>query len=199
MPLDDQTHISKVILIGSQGCGKSNIISRYCINQFSEERICLKSHIEIFANREYIQADNKEQRVPLVIFDTSGGDEPYTKLYYQSAGACMVVYDVTDIESYKSVARLVGHFNHPADIPFILVGNKIDAPNRVISQEQADELAKSLGENVLHYFVSAKTGENIDIAFHELAQAIYDCYSKKFPDHVWANDVPKQKKGCCGK
>lgn len=53
----------------------------------------------------------------------------------------------------------------------ILVGNKIDLPNRVISNEEASELAKKYKCDFLE--VSALLGKNVDEIFNSLSMTIY--------------------------
>ena len=60
--------------------------------------------------------------------------------------------------------------NAEQDITKILVANKIDLPNRIISSEKGQELADAHG--LAFFETSAKTGENIDIAFQTLENKI---------------------------
>ena len=67
-----------------------------------------------------------------------------------------------------------------------LVGNKIDKPDRVVSDEEGKSLANDL--NMKYFGVSAKTGENVDILFDDIVNSLI----KKYPiDKI---DVKKREK-----
>ena len=54
----------------------------------------------------------------------------------------------------------------------ILVGNKADAEKREVTRAEAEEYAQELG--VRYIETSAKTGQNIEQLFEEIAREIYD-------------------------
>jgi small GTP-binding protein len=56
-------------------------------------------------------------------------------------------------------------------IPMIILGNKIDL-ERQVEKEEADDLSKRL--NCEYLETSAKTGENVEIAFEKIAKACLD-------------------------
>ncbi len=70
----------------------------------------------------------------------------------------ILVYDVTEEQSYNNIANWMKQIEtHASDnVVKVIVGNKSDLPNRVISTEKGEELASSFG---LDFFeTSAKTG-----------------------------------------
>ena len=52
------------------------------------------------------------------------------------------------------------------DTPLVLVGNKIDLPNRVISKDEGEKAAKEV--HAIHIETSAMTGENVRKLFEKL-------------------------------
>ena len=65
-------------------------------------------------------------------------------------------------------------FNDRVDIstkPIFLIGNKIDLPNRVVLNEEANEYAKA--NNIKYFETSANNGFGIKEIFHELYNEIY--------------------------
>jgi GTPase SAR1 family protein len=75
------------------------------------------------------------------------------------------VYDCTNEESFDSITDWLKEIEIHAsgEVPIVLLANKTDLPNRVISTEQGQSLAQELR---LKYFeASAKTGSNINEMF----------------------------------
>lgn len=68
-----------------------------------------------------------------------------------------VVYDVTNWSSFQSAFNCVEDL--PPELEIVLVGNKIDLPNREVSIENAKNHAALLG--VKHFEISALTGEGV--------------------------------------
>ena len=58
------------------------------------------------------------------------------------------------------------------NVVIILVGNKVDKKDRKVSRGEAEKYASELG--VRYFETSAKTGENIEAVFEEVARQIYD-------------------------
>lgn len=56
----------------------------------------------------------------------------------------------------------------------LLVGNKIDLPNREVDTSEAEEIAEKCGVRYLE--VSAKSGENIDEIFFNLLDLLIENY-----------------------
>ena len=82
------------------------------------------------------------------------------------------------------------------DVIVYLIGNKIDKKNRVVSYEDASNLAKSYG--IKYFEISCKTNMNI----HEvMSSMILECYKKgKMINGNFSLDKSKQRNrvACCG-
>jgi small GTP-binding protein len=115
------------------------------------------------------------KKVKLQIWDT-GGQERFSyvrPLYYKGAMGGIVVYDVTQPESFDSIKKWFNEVkSNRGNIPLLLVGNKVDLPDRKISAEQGKDLAQKFG--VRYFEASAKTGKSIDNLFVELAKDMVD-------------------------
>ena len=130
--------------------------------------------------------------IKLKIWDTSGGErqKAITPSILKHLDCIILGYDVTDINSFKQIRKYWYNFvmkNKDGNSPLMyLVGNKIDKPDRVVSDEEGKSLANDL--NMKYFGVSAKTGENVDILFDDIVNSLI----KKYPiDKI---DVKKREK-----
>ena len=110
------------------------------------------------------------------LWDTAGQEryKTITQTYYKGAMGIVLVYDTTDETSFNNVRNWVKQIDQHANpnVPRILVANKIDLPDRRITSEEGQQLAE---ECKMQFFeASAKTGENINEVFYEIARLCKD-------------------------
>merc|ERR1712117_705222 len=100
----------------------------------------------------------------LQIWDTAGQERfrTITATYYRGTHGVIVVYDVTDRESYENVQRWMTEIDKNCEnVSRVLVGNKIDMVNDIaIHADEANEYAQKM--NVPHFMTSAKSAEKVD-------------------------------------
>ncbi len=83
-------------------------------------------------------------------------------------------------------------------IPIVLVGNKSDVTNRVISTDQARMWISSQPWNILYIETSAKEGTNVKEAFHMCAEKVGEQVSpRKSTATVDVNKPPTKKSSKC--
>ena len=120
-----------------------------------------------------IMIDNKQ--IKLQIWDTAG-QERFRKIdssFYRGAHGIIVVFDVTDQESFDNVKQWLHEIDRyaPADVKKLLVANKCDlASKRAVPTELAAAFAESLGVEYLE--TSAKSALNVEKAFTTMASEI---------------------------
>ncbi|OHT01231.1 small GTP-binding protein [Tritrichomonas foetus] len=182
----------KVVLIGSSSVGKTSIVIRFSKNTFSGNQ---ESTIgAAFISRD-IQTDKGS--ISLHVWDTAG-QERYRSLvpkYSQGAAAIIIVYDVTDQESFLSAQEWYeeARMNHPGKVIWFLVANKCD-----LKAEVDAESAKEFAQNHEMYYIetSAKTGQNIQELFVQIANLV-----PKIPTENGGLDLTaqpkKEEKKCC--
>ncbi len=85
----------------------------------------------------------------------------------------MIAYDVTNGESFVNTKRWIEEVkNNCGDdgVPIVLVGNKCDSPNKVVSLNDQQEYARLM--NLQFFETSAKDNINVDEVFTELTRLI---------------------------
>lgn len=95
--------------------------------------------------------------VKLQIWDTAGQERfrTITSSYYRGAHGIVVVYDITDMESFQNVTAWLHEIDRyaSAGVNRLLVGNKSDlAAKRQVSYEQGKEFADSMSRFSLSIF-----------------------------------------------
>lgn len=120
----------------------------------------------------------KDIKVSLQIWDTTKGGDRFrsvTKSYYAIAHGVILVYDVTNLDSFKNVKywikEIKEYCNRNASI--LLVGNKIDLESkRVVSYQEGVKLAEQF--NISFIEASAKEDINVNQVFLKFASEIKD-------------------------
>ena len=159
----------KIILLGEKGVGKTSLINRYIYNKFI---VSEKQNSEL--NIKKIDMDDNVS-AELTIYDTTNEQKlgKITKNYYKDAYGAIIVFDLTNKNSFNKVKNWLKEINSnaPRDIVICLLGNKADITD---DRNVAYEDAKSLAEDNLYYEVSAKSGNNVSLAFEQLTYGIID-------------------------
>ena len=169
-------YLFKYIIIGDAAVGKSNILLRYAHGQFKDE---YQLTIGVEFGAKNIEIKNKIYRIQ--IWDTAGQENfrSITRAYYKNSVCALVVYDITNKDSFKNVSTWIQDCKNqsPKTIFMVLVGNKCDLNDkREVSYEDGNDLAER--NNMLFYETSAKNGDNIEEIFMNSAQEI----AKKIED-----------------
>ncbi|KAF6041504.1 RAB37 [Bugula neritina] len=135
-----------------------------------------KSHLpefDITAKNKVVEVDGT--KVKLQIWDTAGQErfKSIGRAYYRDAEALLLVYDITNHNSFENIRNWLTEIKEHAgdDTIIMLLGNKADVlVKRVIKTEQGQKLADELGIPFME--TSAKTGQNVDLAFNALAKTL---------------------------
>ncbi len=161
----------KMILFGSEAVGKTSLVDRFVNDKFEH------SYLSTLGYNVYEKlVSHGKLVISLLIYDI-GGQERFRELrrkYAEGAHLAFIVFDVTNVDSYKMVQDWkVDLFEFAGEIPFILVGNKADlGQERQIARDDAVKLSSDLGAHT-YLETSAKTGEGVEAAFTQLAQHTY--------------------------
>ena len=167
---EDYDFMFKLLLIGDSGVGKSCLLLRFCEDSFTPSFI---TTIGIDFKIRTVEVDGK--RIKLQIWDTAGQERfrTITSAYYRGAMGILLVYDVTNEESFLSIRNWMLSIDQYASegVQRILIGNKCDmASRKVVDYSTGKELADEY--NVRFLETSAKSSTNVEEAFVSLARDI---------------------------
>ena len=117
----------------------------------------------------------------MIIWDI-GGDEKWKerlRFYLKGADGAIVVYDITRKNSFNNLSFWEEKIeNNAGQIPFIMVGNKMDLrEDRKVQLEEALNYLKN--KNCDLFETSAKTGETVNEIFKTIASKIVISKAKK--------------------
>jgi len=163
-------YLFKLLLIGDSGVGKSCLLLRFADDTYTESYI---STIGVDFKIRTIELDGKT--IKLQIWDTAGQERfrTITSSYYRGAHGIIVVYDVTDQESFHNVKQWLQEIDRYAceNVNKLLVGNKCDlTTKKVVDYTTAKEYADQLEIPFLE--TSAKNATNVEQAFMTMAAEI---------------------------
>ncbi|XP_027918097.1 LOW QUALITY PROTEIN: ras-related protein RABC2a-like [Vigna unguiculata] len=166
----------KILLIGDSGVGKSSLLVSFISSSVED----LTPTIGVDFKIKMLTVGGK--RLKLTIWDTAGQERfrTLTSSYYRKAQGIILVYDVTRRETFTNLSEVwskeVQLYSTNQDCVKMLVGNKVDRDTeRTVSREEGLALAKELGCLLLE--CSAKTRENVEQCFEELALKIMEAPS----------------------
>ena len=176
----DFNYLLKYIIIGDSAVGKSNILTQYVYEKFSEE---FQSTLGVEFAAKNAVIDNKIYRIQ--IWDTAGAESfrSITRAYYKNSVCAFIVYDITKRETFENVQVWLDDIKNqcPQTVLLVLVGNKLDLENeRQISYEEGESFAQK--NNMYFFETSAKTGVNIENLFLKSAETINERIQEDFYD-----------------
>ena len=179
----------KVILLGEKDVGKTSLINRYVSNKFAS---FTQASFGDDIKQKKVEID-KTLTVDLAISDTTNEEKlgKITRNYYLDAHGAIIVFDLTNDNSFSKVKFWLDELkaNAPRDIVYCILGNKSDlTADRTVKFEDA----KALADDNLYYEVSAKTGNNVSLAFEQLTYGIIE---KQKEEENNPDKVPRGKEG----
>ncbi|KAJ4757505.1 Ras-related protein Rab-1A [Rhynchospora pubera] len=167
---NEYDYLFKLLLIGDSSVGKSCLLLRFADDSYVDSYI---STIGVDFKIRTVDLDGKT--VKLQIWDTAGQERfrTITSSYYRGAHGIIIVYDVTEMESYNNVKQWLNEIDRYAsdNVCKLLVGNKCDlVDSKVVATETAQAFADSLGIPFLE--TSAKESINVEKAFLTMSAEI---------------------------
>lgn len=158
----------KIVLLGHFGVGKSSLLRRFVENSFSDNYVVtIGVHI---MKKEVVLSQGED--VTLIIWDVEGTDDftKYRPSYLMGTSSFIYVFDASRPVTYSDLNYNLTHLKEKyPNVPVHIIGNKVDLVDR-------KEIAEALVEqNVQHsYLSSAKTGENVEQLFKDVAAQLLE-------------------------
>ena len=159
----------KVIVVGNMNVGKSCLALRATEGMFKEN---LGSTVPLSICSFNVKIN--DMKISLQIWDTCG-QEKYRALikgYYTNSSLAIIVYSVTDKESFNDVNvwyKLIKE--NISDCKIFLIANKVDSPDRIITTEEGNKCRKDFNFD-LYMETSAKSGFNSQELFINAANIL---------------------------
>jgi len=163
-------YVLKVLIIGPGAVGKTSLLHKFVENKFS-----FRYKLTIGADFLSKIIRKNDETIKLQIWDI-GGQDRYKFLrssFFDGANGALIVFDLSRWHTFEDLENWLSDLREYAgeDTPFALIGNKvdlIDKKDEIYERESAEVFAKK--EQTIYIETSAKTGENVEIAFLNLTE-----------------------------
>ncbi len=170
MSSNPKTFQFKLVLLGDSAVGKSSLVLRFVKKQFFEYQ---ESTIGAAFLTQTVHVD--DYVVKFEIWDTAGQERYHSlaPMYYRGAAAAVVVYDITNMQSFlraKSWVKELQRQGNP-NIIIALAGNKLDLESsRQVDFAEAQAYAQEQG--IECFETSAKSNHNVTEIFKQIARKL---------------------------
>jgi small GTP-binding protein len=169
----------KILLCGPAGVGKTSLIMRFIKSRFASD---YKLTVGVDILTKDVELDNG-QICTLSIWDI-GGQERFSFIrstFYKGAAGVLLVFDLSRAATWDAIKNWRAEVKQFAgDIPFALIGNKLDLlqdVGEVIDRDECRQYAES--QNSIYIETSAKNNIAVDESFLTLTKRIIDKTAKK--------------------
>jgi small GTP-binding protein len=187
----------RIIILGISEVGKTCIWLKYFDDKFYENSI---STIGIDFKTKFFVFNGVKVKVNYV--DTAGQErfQSISANYLKNSNGIMFVYS---IDNRQSLVKLNEWMKTVAGSqkPIVLIGNKCDLENRDVDTQEGEEYAKKY--NCKFYETSAKTGQNVNEVFHDIALLTYEAMKSTIKTNknvkLTQSNVGGKKNNCCAK
>ncbi|CAM9711580.1 unnamed protein product [Phaeothamnion confervicola] len=177
------------------GVGKSSLVLRFVTNNF-------KPYSESTIGASFMSKMIMIETTPIKfqIWDTAGQEKYHSlaPMYYRGAGAAIIVYDITNRQSFKTLKDWVGELQQqgPPDIVIAIAGNKRDLEaDREVEVSTARAYAEEIG--AMFFETSAKDDTNVYNVFVELSKHLPEREPPPAPAKIDLSTSPSSSSSCC--
>ena len=188
--------VYKVLLLGDSTVGKTCFLMKYTDKTFQDIHMAT---IGLDYRLRSMKLKSGKS-INLQIWDTAGQDRfrAITKNYYKGSHGIILIYDITNTQSFENVKTWVNQIREEAssNVIIYIAGNKVDMEDeRKVDRDDGEKLAEELGFPFVE--TSAKNGININETFEDLVERIDKVYGN-VPQKPIKNKLYKANgKKCC--
>ncbi len=173
---DAYMFLFKCMITGEGAVGKTTLVNRYVTGTFERDyKTTIGSQFAVKLTHISPEDQDNSVGIKLQVWDVAGQArfQAVRKMYYSGAAGVILVFDVTRRRSFAELVKWVEEADESVGhrVPIIVVGNKTDLPDRMISAQEARDWAESNG--FLYMESSAKTGEGVADMFTVLSDLMY--------------------------
>ena len=183
-----------IILLGDGATGKTSLVRRFVTDQFDDKYITTIGS-KVTKKDVYIEYNGETIHMILLVWDVLGQKGyPVTQaLSFGGIEGALLVSDLTRMNTLKSLKEywIPSLISVTGTLPMIFLGNKSDLEKEAEIKESDLKAASREFEpcelKMQHSLTSAKTGENVDRVFKELAEAIMRATEKAkltYPQYI---------------
>jgi small GTP-binding protein len=175
----EKQFVYKIMVLGDPSVGKTSLIRRFVENRFSEEYL---STIGVEFLKKEVLLEDLKAKVTLVLWDVAGQAKwtQFKKVYYQGSVFIILVFDVTNIRSYKNIKQWISDAQAilGESTDFTIIANKIDLLEgyAVPAFDDYNQYEGFLSPLVQ---TSSKTGKNVNETFLKIARFLVKKIGKR--------------------
>lgn len=176
----------KIVIAGETGVGKTTLRLRYFGGKFTKSYIPTLG-VDFSVMRKKV-ADGSFAEIQ--VWDMAGQMtfQSLRKRFFLGASSLFLVYDITDKTSFEKLGEWFEDFwvsyNNRKDVTLVLIGNKIDLGDPVISKEEMDGFWDKIRDEYPEFkgkttsiYTSALNGFNVREVFEMTVQEISNIYN----------------------
>ncbi|XP_041373969.1 ras-related protein Rab-5A-like [Gigantopelta aegis] len=196
----------KLVLVGNMDVGKTSLAVRFARSAFDENH-----GSTIGASFLAKAVEMSDKTIIFHIWDTAGQERFHSliPMYLRDARAAIVLYDITDENSFKNVKNIWMpklQKDGPENLQVAIVGSKLDLTHlRQVDKQRAEHFAQKY--RCLFTETSAKTGANVEKLFYDIADSLSDTATRShgvlrsstihLDDSDNEDHQVKERKKCC--
>ncbi|KAM9320485.1 ras-related protein Rab-7L1 [Gastrophryne carolinensis] len=195
----------KVLVVGDSCVGKTSLLNRYVHDVFGRD---YKMTMGVDFALKVVQWSETEV-IRLQLWDIAGQERftSMTRLYYKQASGCIIMFDITNADSFRSCQMWKNDLDNKATlsngehVPCILLANKCDLSPWAVAKEQIDQFSKE--NNFIGWTeISVKENKNISESMRVLIERMMETrrtghLSVPQGDYINIEEFKDPGAGCC--
>jgi small GTP-binding protein len=159
----------KVCMVGDEGVGKTSLIRRYVYSMYDEAYI---RTVGTMISKREIELPEIGYQASMIVWDIMGRKDfmdLFKDAYFKHVRGVLAVFDITRPKTLDSLKDWIGGIKSSVGgIPTFILANKQDIrPEEGLADSDIERFCSAYACPWRR--TSAKTGENVEQAFHDLA------------------------------